>query len=104
MRLFGFQPKSIKGPICFTNDRKNKDNYNIASWSLSPGDAIAFNFATVHGAPGNKSNQLRRAFSARFTGDDATYHKRKGETSPPFPEVKLNNGDKMDCPTFPRIL
>ena len=83
---------------------KNKDNYNIASWSLSPGDAIAFNFATVHGAPGNKSNQLRRAFSARFTGDDATYHKRKGETSPPFPEVKLKNGDKMDCPTFPRIL
>ena len=83
---------------------KNKNFYNIASWSLKPGDAIAFNFATVHGAPANKSKFLRRAFSARFTGDDATYHKRKGETSPPFPEVKLKNGDKMDCPTFPRIL
>ena len=83
---------------------KNKDKYDIISWSLKPGDAIAFNFATVHGAPANKSKYLRRAFSARFTGDDATYHKRKGETSPPFPEVKLKNGDKMDSPTFPRIL
>ena len=83
---------------------KNKDKYDIVSWSLKPGDAIAFNFATVHGAPANKSKFLRRAFSARFTGDDATYHKRKGETSPPFPEVKLKNGDKMDCHTFPRIL
>ena len=46
---------------------------------------------------------LRRAFSARFTGDDATFAKRKGEISPPFPEVKLNHGDKMDCPTFPEI-
>ena len=51
----------------------------------------------------DKINNLRRAFSARFTGDDATFAKRKGEISPPFPEVKLNHGDKMDCPTFPEI-
>ena len=39
-------------------------------------------------------------------GNDVVYAKRtkrKGETSPPFPEVILNHGDKMDCPTFPRI-
>ena len=78
-------------------------NYNIISWNLSPGDAIAFNFKTIHGAPGNITNQKRRAFSARFTGDDAIYKKRKGETSPPFPEVTLKNGDKMDSETFPII-
>ena len=77
--------------------------YDIISWDLKLGDAIAFNFATIHGAPENKSNKIRRAFSARFTGDDATFAKRKGEISPPFPEVKLNHGDKMDCPTFPEI-
>ena len=81
----------------------NKKDYDIISWKLSPGDAIAFNFATVHGAPANKSNVIRRAFSARFTGDDATYIKRIGETSPPFPELKLKNGDKMDSETFPKI-
>ena len=82
---------------------KNKNSYDIVSWSLDPGDLIAFNFSTVHGAPGNNSPNRRRAFSARFTGNDATYAKRKGETSPPFPEVTLSHGDKMDCPTFPQI-
>ena len=81
----------------------NKDAYDIISWSLVPGDLIAFTFSTVHGAPGNNSPNRRRAFSARFTGDDATYAKRKGETSPPFPEVTLKHGDKMDSPTFPLI-
>ena len=83
---------------------KNRDNYKIVSWDLKPGDAIAFNFATVHSAPENKNNTKRRAFSARFTGDDARFAKRKGEISPPFPEVTLKHGDKMDCDTFPEII
>ena len=81
----------------------NKNDFDIISSFLEPGDLIAFNFATVHGAPGNTGNTIRRAFSARFTGKDATFAKRKGETSPPFPEVILNHGDKMDCSTFPMI-
>ena len=56
----------------------NRNKYDITSWSLSPGDLIAFNFSTIHGAPGNSSFIRRRAFSARFTGDDATFAKRKG--------------------------
>jgi len=85
------------------NIEKNKSKYDIISWKLNIGDAIAFNFATVHGAPGNNKKTVRRAFSARFTGDDATFAKRKGETSPPFSEVKLKHGDIMDCKTFPRL-
>ena len=85
------------------NIDNNRDDYDIVSWSLIPGDIIAFNFSTVHGAPGNNGPNRRRAFSARFTGDDATYAKRKGETSPPFPEVTLKHGDKMDSSTFPQI-
>ena len=81
----------------------NKEQYDIVSYDLIPGDAIAFNFATVHGAPGNTTSYRRRAFSARFTGDDATYIKRKGEMSPPFPEVKLKNGQPLDCDSFPVI-
>ncbi len=86
------------------NIENNRKKYSIVSWSLKPGDAIAFNFATVHGAPENKSQNRRRAFSLRFTGDDATYIKRKGEMSPPFPEVNLKNGSKLDCETFPVLL
>ena len=81
----------------------NRNKYDILSYKLTPGDVIAFNFATVHGAPGNKSSKKRRAFSARFTGDDARFIKRKGKMSPPFPEVNLNNGDVLDCDSFPLI-
>ena len=82
---------------------QNRNKYKIFSCKLKPGDAIAFNFATVHKTPGNETNKRRRAFSARFTGDDARYIKRKGEMAPPFPEVNLKNGDKMDCDIFPYI-
>ena len=77
------------------------ENFNL---ELNPGDIIAFNFSIIHGAPGNSSAYRRRAFSVRFVGDDATFAKRKGEVSPPFPEVKLNHGDKMDSPSFPKII
>ena len=46
----------------------------------------------------------RRAFSLRLTGDDARYIKRKGEMSPPFPELKLKNGDLLDSNTFPILI
>ena len=53
------------------------------------GDPAGTPVFAFHGAPGNNSNNRRRAFSARFIGDDATFIKRKGETSPPIPEVTL---------------
>ena len=81
----------------------NRINYEIRSFDLKVGDAIAFNFATVHGAPGNKSTSIRRAFSARFAGDDARYIRRNGEMSPPFPGIKLKNGDILDSENFPSI-
>ena len=83
---------------------KNRENFLIKSWKVSPGDAVVFNFSTVHGAPENKSKNRRRAFSVRFTGDDATYIKRKGEMSPPFPNIKLNNGEPLDSKTFPVLI
>ena len=81
----------------------NKSDYDIASWELGPGDLIAFNFSVIHGAPGNASPHRRRAFSVRFVGDDATFAKRKGEISPPFPEVKLQHGEKLNSSSFPEI-
>jgi len=86
------------------NIEADRNQYKILSWDLNLGDAIVFNFATIHSAPENKSINRRRAFSVRFTGDDSTYIKRKGEMSPPFPELKLQNGDKLDCETFPVLI
>ena len=87
--------------VKITNKR---DKYEILSYECKIGDAIAFNYATIHSAYGNNSNNRRRAFSIRFTGDDARYIKRKGEMSPPFPEVQLKDNDVLDCDTFPILI
>jgi len=79
-----------------------RDQHDLLSWDLDLGDCIYFHALTVHGAPGNLSQSTRRrAFAARFTGADATYVRRQGEMSPPFPDVTLEPGQKLDCDTFP---
>ena len=82
----------------------NRKDYEIISYECELGDAIAFNYATIHAAYGNNSNNRRRAFSVRFTGDDAKYIKRKGEMSPPFPNINLKNNEVLDSETFPVLI
>ena len=82
-----------------------RDEYDIKSWTLEPGDCIAFHFLTVHGAPENLSSHRRRAFSARLMGEDARFAVRGGEMSPPFPglEKRLQPGMAMQADEFPVI-
>ncbi len=84
----------------------HRQDYDIRRWALEPGDAIAFHFLTVHGAPSNlSSTHRRRGFVARFLGDDSVYARRSGEISPPFPglEQRLKPGDKLDTEEFPLV-
>jgi ectoine hydroxylase-related dioxygenase (phytanoyl-CoA dioxygenase family) len=81
-----------------------RDSYDIRGFELEPGDAICFHFMTVHGAPANLSKQrARRAVSFRFVGDDATFARRPGMTSPPFHNVRLEHGAPMEAPEFPLL-
>jgi ectoine hydroxylase-related dioxygenase (phytanoyl-CoA dioxygenase family) len=80
--------------------------HEIVGFDLQPGDAVAFHFLTVHGAPANASSgQRRRAFSTRWLGDDATWAVRAGDMSPPFPQAhrRLKAGDAVTGPEFPVI-
>jgi ectoine hydroxylase-related dioxygenase (phytanoyl-CoA dioxygenase family) len=75
----------------------------IREWDMQPGDAVAFSFATLHGARGNHSTARRRAFSLRLVGDDARYIERPGPTSPPFPGHAMQAGDPLREDWFPVI-
>jgi len=75
----------------------------ILEWEMEPGDAVAFDFKTLHGARGNKTEQRRRAFSLRLLGDDARYVERPGPTSPPFPGHNMQPGDRLREDWFPTI-
>jgi ectoine hydroxylase-related dioxygenase (phytanoyl-CoA dioxygenase family) len=83
-----------------------RSDYRLLSWDLEPGDAIAFHFLTVHGAPGNFSSARRRAIATRWLGDDTVYARRPGETSPPFPglDQRLKPGDRLVAEEFPLVL
>jgi ectoine hydroxylase-related dioxygenase (phytanoyl-CoA dioxygenase family) len=73
----------------------------ILEWEMQPGDAVLFNFRTVHGARGNFQDRRRRAFSMRWLGDDGHYTERQGRTSPPYPGHDMIDGQKLRCDWFP---
>lgn len=75
----------------------------ISEWPMEPGDAVAFNFMTLHGARGNDTQRRRRAFSLRMVGDDARYVERPGRTSPPFPGHDMVAGQKLREDWFPQV-
>ena len=75
----------------------------VREWDMEPGDAVAFNFGTLHGARGNEFPVRRRAFSLRLVGDDARYVERQGSTSPPFPNHGMKPGERLREDWFPVI-
>jgi len=72
---------------------------------LQPGDAIFFDFLTVHGAPGFPFRSRRRVLSLRYLADGARHAPRRWRTSPPFAdlEAELPAGAAMDHPLFPVV-
>lgn len=70
-----------------------RDEFDVRSWSLDPGDAVAFHMLTVHGAPGVSGAGRRRVFSLRVLGDDMTYAPRDWVCSPDFSTVIPSDDD-----------
>jgi ectoine hydroxylase-related dioxygenase (phytanoyl-CoA dioxygenase family) len=106
-----FKPMRFNGQPLYRDDdfermpdiEALRDQLSIVGWEMAPGDAIAFNFRTIHGAPANRSQTRRRVFSTRWVGDDACFAVREGTTSPPFPGLELADGAPLDAPIFPVI-
>ncbi len=77
------------------------EGMTVLEWAMEPGDAVAFDFRTLHGARGNDSAIRRRAFSLRLVGEDAAYVERPGRTSPPFPGHGMRAGERLREDWFP---
>lgn len=80
------------------------EGMTVLEYPMQPGDAVAFNYKTLHGARGNTSTSRRRAFSLRLVGDDARYVERPGRTSPPFPGHDMQPGQRLREDWFPILL
>lgn len=79
------------------------ERFPIVAWELEPGDAVFFHMLTLHSAGGVSGDRRRRAFSARFLGDDVVHAPRPWSTSPEFPGLadELPAGAAMEHPLFP---
>ena len=104
-----FKPQRFDGTDLFENDTRqavpniedDRDNLPVIGWQMEAGDAVAFHFRTLHGAPANSSPDRRRVISVRWVGDDARFAKRAGPTSPAFPDLDYEDGQLFDGPDFP---
>lgn len=77
------------------------EGMRVLEWEMEPGDAVAFDYLTLHGARGNEAATRRRAFSLRLVGEDARYVERPGRTSPPFPGHDIQPGQRLRSDWFP---
>jgi len=77
--------------------------FETLEWQMRPGDAVLFDFRTVHGARANMTQRRRRALSLRWIGDDARYADRPGTTSPPYPDHGMKAGQRLREDWFPVI-
>lgn len=77
------------------------DDDRIFRSALTAGDAVLFDFRTLHGTTDALVSMRRRAFSTRWLGDDVRYVERPGETSPPLTDLGLQPGDRMRDDWFP---
>ena len=107
----GYRPKRFDGSPLYADEQfedvpdidAQRDQLVIRGWDMAPGDAIAFDFRTIHGAPANASPVTRRVFSSRWVGSDARFVRRGASGSPPFPHLTLEDGAPFDAPEFPLV-
>ncbi len=107
----GYRPKRFDGTPLYAADDfhempdidAQRRHLGIRGWDMAPGDAVAFDFRTIHGAPANTSPVIRRVFSSRWVGSDARFVRRGASGSPPFLHLTLEDGAPFDGPEFPLV-
>jgi ectoine hydroxylase-related dioxygenase (phytanoyl-CoA dioxygenase family) len=82
---------------------ENESPYRVISRSLVAGDAIVFDFRTLHGTTDVRIQSRRRAFSTRWLGEDVRYVERPGITSPPLGDLGVRVGEPMPEHLFPTL-
>lgn len=105
----GYRPIRFDGTDLYPQDdaeavpdiEGNRSTLDIRGWAMQPGDAVAFHFRTLHGAPANASSDRRRVISVRWVGDDARFVRRPGRTSPYFPDLEYEDGSPFAGEEFP---
>jgi ectoine hydroxylase-related dioxygenase (phytanoyl-CoA dioxygenase family) len=95
---------------------KSRDEYEIVSFPIQPGDVVIFHPAMLHGGAPTPAGKTRNTLSLRYFGEDATVAWRPGDTMERIakigsgPEVhpmsrakRLGEGARFRDEGFPRL-
>ena len=103
-----YQPRTFKDGAYYESDPSfvavpevDAQDDHVFAAELNPGDALVFDFRTLHGTTDASIQHRRRAFSTRWLGDDVTYIERTGATSPPLENLEVTTGERMPEDLFP---
>lgn len=81
-----------------------RDDFDIVSYDMEPGDVIAFHARTLHGSPPNQSSRSRRALSVRYIGDDVVYDILPGQPGHSIvKDAGFAPGDVLDSDDYPVV-
>jgi ectoine hydroxylase-related dioxygenase (phytanoyl-CoA dioxygenase family) len=84
-----------------------RDNWDIATYDIEPGDVVLFHPNLLHGGGPTVDGQPRRTISIRIYGDDIVYAERPDSrpTIPPTPglSLALKPGDPLRHPYYPKL-
>jgi len=82
----------------------HRDSFDIVGWAVEPGDVVAFNLATLHGARGGRDVTFRRrSLSTRWAGDDVRYTGRAVKFHFSREWRGLAPGDRLVSPDTPQV-
>ena len=108
-----FVPRKFVDQTAYTDDANGfelvpdiesvRDQHEIVSFDMQPGDVLAFHYRTLHSAPGTagRTQTRRRAVSFRYLGSDARFATRPWLHSPPYDQIEP--GQPLDDDRFPLV-
>lgn len=83
-----------------------REDYDIVSFDVVPGDVVVFHPAVLHGGAPTEDGMRRRTLSLRFFGDDAVYATRPDPAPAPIVaglHDALSAGEAFRHPAFPKL-
>ncbi len=102
--LFAQSPNPLSPYERVPDIEANRDDFDIVSFDVEPGDVIIHHVLTVHGAGGNRTrDQYRRAVTLRYCGDDVRYYNKPGAAEPPALSTRLVDGSPLYDKAYPRV-
>lgn len=94
--------------VPFPDVENHRNDYDILSWDMQPGDCVAFNARMIHGGSGNLSEGRElKIFNTQWLGDDVRVKFRPEGMDPDHSQIMrehgMTSGDRPNGELYPQV-